>query len=111
MIIETYKVKMKKTMYKYELSELGKMNFQTVVPSYPETFDHYEWEMECAHVLHIFELLLEQLDMDENDSLCMFDETEPSFTKKWKIYSWHKPYYVVARLIQDDEVADCPTSD
>jgi hypothetical protein len=103
MVIETYKVNMTKTMYKYELSQLGKMNFQTVVPSHPETFDHKEWILDCGYVLHIFELLLEELDMDENDSLCLFDQTEPTFTKMWKIYSWHKPYYVVAKIIEDDK--------
>jgi hypothetical protein len=88
MIVQTYKVNKARAFWK------------------DEEYDHKYWDLECAHVFHIFELLYEQLNMDENDSVFFFDAPKPDNPQVWKMFSYNSTFYVVAREVTDDELSD-----
>jgi hypothetical protein len=71
-----------------------------------EEYDHNHWELDCVHVMHIFELLLEQLNMEESDTLCYFDGSQPGAPQVWKMASYNSTFYVVAREVTDEEIAE-----
>lgn len=92
MIVETYKV---------NLTDIGR----------GEAYDHNHWEVECDHVIHIFQLLLEQLEMKDDDSLCFFDAPKPGAPQVWKMYSYNSTFQVVAELVEGNNVPGCQTGD
>lgn len=71
-----------------------------------EAYDHNHWELDCGHVMHIFELMLEQLDMDESDRLCFFEGSKQGTPNEWKMWSYNSTFYVVAREVTDEEIAE-----
>lgn len=71
-----------------------------------EEYDHKCWDLECGHVFHIFELLYEILNMDENDSVYFFDAPKPDNPQVWKMFSYNSTFYVVAREITEEDIAE-----
>lgn len=88
MIVRTYKVNKARAFWK------------------DEEYDYQCWELECNHVFHIFELLYEQLNMDENDSVYFFDAPRIDDPQVWKMFSYNGTFYVVAEEITSKDIAE-----
>lgn len=76
-----------------------------------EAYDYNFWELECDHVIHVFELLLEQLNMTEDDSLLWFDGHKPGDPQTWSMASYNSTFKVVARRLTDEEIAEAESKD
>lgn len=69
-----------------------------------EEYDYKCWNLECNHVFHIFELLYEELNMDENDSVFFFDAPKIDNPQVWKMFSYNSMFYVVAEEITSEDM-------
>ena len=99
------------TVHTYKINMVGTVGLTEQYDGLGEAYDHNVWDMDCIHDIHIFELLLEQLNMAEDDSILWFDSTKPGDPKQWTMASWNGTFKAVARLVTDEEIAEAESKD